>query len=69
MTKPPLALCCTALWHCLWWLTAAVFATRVETISWKPRAYIYHNFMSEEECDHIVELARPLVMTLPAGHT
>lgn len=34
---------------------------RLEQISWKPRAYIYHSFLSEEECDYIVELARPLV--------
>ena len=29
----------------------------VEQISWKPRAYIYHNFLSEEECDHIIHLS------------
>lgn len=30
-----------------------------EQISTKPRAYVYHNFLSPEECDHIVALAKP----------
>uniref|UniRef100_A0A7S0WQJ9 Fe2OG dioxygenase domain-containing protein n=1 Tax=Chlamydomonas leiostraca TaxID=1034604 RepID=A0A7S0WQJ9_9CHLO len=25
----------------------------IETISWKPRAFIYHGFLSLEECDHL----------------
>ncbi len=31
----------------------------VEAVSWKPRAFIYHNFMSEEECNHLLKLAVP----------
>jgi prolyl 4-hydroxylase len=31
----------------------------VESIAWKPRAFIYHNFMSEEECNHLMQLAAP----------
>ena len=34
---------------------------RAEQISAHPRAYVYHNFLSSEECDHIVALARPRV--------
>ncbi|KAL3148525.1 hypothetical protein ABBQ38_013963 [Trebouxia sp. C0009 RCD-2024] len=30
-----------------------------EQISAHPRAYVYHNFLSPEECDHIVALAKP----------
>mmetsp|Transcript_21409 Transcript_21409/g.53924 ORF Transcript_21409/g.53924 Transcript_21409/m.53924 type:complete len:346 (+) Transcript_21409:422-1459(+) len=33
----------------------------IETVSWEPRAFVFHNFLSEEECDHIVELADPVM--------
>ncbi|KAJ7571051.1 hypothetical protein O6H91_01G146800 [Diphasiastrum complanatum] len=31
----------------------------LKTISWQPRAVIYHNFLSSEECDHLINLAKP----------
>ncbi|KAJ0853688.1 putative procollagen-proline 4-dioxygenase [Helianthus annuus] len=31
----------------------------VEVISWEPRAVIYHNFLSQEECDHLINTAKP----------
>ncbi|XP_020576604.1 probable prolyl 4-hydroxylase 3 [Phalaenopsis equestris] len=31
----------------------------VEVISWEPRAFIYHNFLSNEECNYLIELAKP----------
>ncbi|KAK9820337.1 hypothetical protein WJX72_009156 [[Myrmecia] bisecta] len=31
----------------------------VESLSWEPRAYLYHNFLSEEECDHLIALGKP----------
>ncbi|GLU19719.1 hypothetical protein SLE2022_359530 [Rubroshorea leprosula] len=31
----------------------------VEVISWEPRAVIYHNFLSKEECDYLINLATP----------
>uniref|UniRef100_A0A1J3DVT1 procollagen-proline 4-dioxygenase n=1 Tax=Noccaea caerulescens TaxID=107243 RepID=A0A1J3DVT1_NOCCA len=31
----------------------------VEIISWEPRASIYHNFLSKEECKYLIELAKP----------
>ncbi|XWS33911.1 hypothetical protein CRYUN_Cryun22dG0123600 [Craigia yunnanensis] len=31
----------------------------VEVISWEPRAFIYHNFLSKEECEHLIDLAKP----------
>eukprot|EP00873_Tetraselmis_striata_P039995 jgi/Tetstr1/460259/TSEL_005559.t1 len=31
----------------------------IETVSWEPRAYVYHGFLSHEEADHIVALAQP----------
>ena len=30
-----------------------------ELLSWKPRLYLYRNFMSAAECDHIIKLATP----------
>jgi len=35
-----------------------VYPTRVEQISWKPRAFVYRGFLSEEECDHLTSLAK-----------
>lgn len=29
----------------------------IQVISWKPRAFIYHNFMSDQECKHIIDVA------------
>ncbi|KAA8532025.1 hypothetical protein F0562_006833 [Nyssa sinensis] len=31
----------------------------VEVISWEPRASIYHNFLSKEECEHLISLSKP----------
>lgn len=33
----------------------------VETLSWTPRAFAFHNLLTSEECDHLVELAQPLM--------
>uniref|UniRef100_A0A5B7AKR6 procollagen-proline 4-dioxygenase n=2 Tax=Davidia involucrata TaxID=16924 RepID=A0A5B7AKR6_DAVIN len=30
-----------------------------EVLSWEPRAFIYHNFLSKEECMHLISLAKP----------
>mmetsp|Transcript_15986 Transcript_15986/g.34537 ORF Transcript_15986/g.34537 Transcript_15986/m.34537 type:complete len:272 (+) Transcript_15986:87-902(+) len=30
----------------------------VETISWRPRAFIYHGFLTHEECDHLIKIAK-----------
>ncbi|RID59292.1 hypothetical protein BRARA_F02531 [Brassica rapa] len=31
----------------------------VEVISWEPRAVVYHNFLTNEECEHLINLAKP----------
>ena len=31
----------------------------IETLSWSPRAFLYHGFLTPEECEHIRGLARP----------
>uniref|UniRef100_A0A452YKB9 Prolyl 4-hydroxylase alpha subunit domain-containing protein n=1 Tax=Aegilops tauschii subsp. strangulata TaxID=200361 RepID=A0A452YKB9_AEGTS len=30
-----------------------------EVLSWEPRAFIYHNFLSKEECQYLISLAKP----------
>ncbi|CAI9109608.1 OLC1v1009457C1 [Oldenlandia corymbosa var. corymbosa] len=32
--------------------------TRVTQISWRPRAFIYRKFLTSEECDHLITLAK-----------
>ncbi len=32
-----------------------------EPVSWQPRAFVAHNFASQEETDHVIKLAQPLV--------
>uniref|UniRef100_A0A7I4BY86 procollagen-proline 4-dioxygenase n=1 Tax=Physcomitrium patens TaxID=3218 RepID=A0A7I4BY86_PHYPA len=32
--------------------------TRVKQLSWKPRAFLYSNFLSDAECDHMISLAK-----------
>ncbi len=34
---------------------------RIETISWSPRAFVYHNFLTQEECDHLVKIGQQRV--------
>lgn len=31
----------------------------VELLSWQPRAYMYHNFFTAAEADHLIKLAKP----------
>ncbi|KAK6924543.1 Prolyl 4-hydroxylase alpha subunit, Fe(2+) 2OG dioxygenase domain [Dillenia turbinata] len=33
-----------------------------EVISWEPRAFVYHNFLTKDECEHLIELAKPHMM-------
>ncbi|KAG2260747.1 hypothetical protein Bca52824_080041 [Brassica carinata] len=30
-----------------------------EVLSWEPRAFAYHNFLSKEECEYLINLAKP----------
>ncbi|KAF5454617.1 hypothetical protein F2P56_024268 [Juglans regia] len=31
----------------------------MELISWEPRAFVYHNFLTKEECEYLISLAKP----------
>ena len=33
----------------------------IETMSWKPRAFVWHGFLSDDEADHIRNLAEPRI--------
>lgn len=33
-------------------------STRVTQLSWHPRAFLYRKFLTEEECDHLIVLAK-----------
>ncbi|KAL5713968.1 procollagen-proline 4-dioxygenase [Ranunculus cassubicifolius] len=35
------------------------FQRWTEILSWEPRAFIYHNFLSKDECEHLIDLAKP----------
>eukprot|EP01124_Arcella_intermedia_P014672 TRINITY_DN21215_c0_g1_i1.p1 TRINITY_DN21215_c0_g1~~TRINITY_DN21215_c0_g1_i1.p1 ORF type:complete len:293 (-),score=48.62 TRINITY_DN21215_c0_g1_i1:13-891(-) len=42
----------------------------IETVSWEPRIFIYHNFLTEEECNEIIQLAEPdISRSLVVGKT
>ncbi|KAI3464771.1 hypothetical protein Pfo_021434 [Paulownia fortunei] len=30
-----------------------------EVLSWEPRAFLYHSFLSKEECEYLINLAKP----------
>ncbi|XP_065021645.1 probable prolyl 4-hydroxylase 4 isoform X2 [Musa acuminata AAA Group] len=32
--------------------------SRSKLLSWKPRAFVYERFLTDEECDHLISLAR-----------
>ncbi|XP_058076239.1 probable prolyl 4-hydroxylase 4 isoform X2 [Magnolia sinica] len=33
-----------------------ISSNRVEQISWKPRAFVYEGFLTDEECDHMISI-------------
>ncbi|GMI78564.1 hypothetical protein like AT1G20270 [Hibiscus trionum] len=33
-----------------------------EVISWEPRAFLFHNFLSKEECEYLIKLAQPFMI-------
>eukprot|EP00898_Chlorokybus_atmophyticus_P004182 jgi/Chlat1/4765/Chrsp308S00367 len=32
--------------------------TNVEMLSWTPRLSVYHNFLSDDECDHMIQISK-----------
>ncbi|OAP02609.1 hypothetical protein AXX17_AT3G31070 [Arabidopsis thaliana] len=39
-------------------MTISVDPTRITQLSWTPRAFLYKGFLSDEECDHLIKLAK-----------
>ena len=35
----------------------------IEQLSWEPRAQVYHNFLTPQECNHLINLAAPHMKT------
>ena len=44
-------------------------ACRVAPLAWRPRAFLFHNFLSEEECQHIISMAKSMVLVFPNPFT
>ncbi|CAH9080493.1 unnamed protein product [Cuscuta europaea] len=38
--------------------SSTVNPSKVKQISWKPRAFVYEGFLTDEECNHLISLAR-----------
>ncbi|OIT03288.1 putative prolyl 4-hydroxylase 4 [Nicotiana attenuata] len=38
--------------------SAIINPSKVKQISWKPRAFVYEGFLTDEECNHLVSLAK-----------
>ena len=36
-------------------------SSRVKAVSWQPRIFVYRGFLSDAECDHLVELGKKKV--------
>ncbi|XP_022848876.1 prolyl 4-hydroxylase 2-like [Olea europaea var. sylvestris] len=32
--------------------------SKVKTVSWKPRAFVYEGFLTKDECNHLISLAK-----------
>eukprot|EP00798_Chlamydomonas_sp_ICE-L_P026246 gene26246-17345_t len=43
-------------------------ASRVQVLSWKPRAFVYHNFLSHIEAAHILKTAGPQAIQRLSSH-
>ena len=39
-----------------------VWSGRIEQISWEPRAFVLHGFLTDEECDHLIKLGTPTLV-------
>ncbi|XP_077232396.1 putative prolyl 4-hydroxylase 4 [Tasmannia lanceolata] len=35
-----------------------VYPIKAKQVSWKPRAFVYEGFLNDEECDHLISLAK-----------
>lgn len=44
-------------------LTSGFHSTRVTQLSWRPRAFLYKNFIIDSKCDHPIALSRDKLQT------
>ncbi|CAN4113528.1 unnamed protein product [Withania somnifera] len=38
--------------------SAIINPSKVKQISWKPRAFVYEGFLTDEECNHLISIAK-----------
>ena len=38
------------------WHVSCLHCDRIETVAWEPRAFVYHNFLTDAEADHLMKL-------------
>lgn len=38
--------------------SAVVYPSKVKQISWKPRAFVYEGLLTDQECDHLISIAK-----------
>nr|XP_016462670.1 PREDICTED: probable prolyl 4-hydroxylase 4 isoform X2 [Nicotiana tabacum] len=38
--------------------SAIINPSKAKQISWKPRAFVYEGFLTDEECNHLISLAK-----------
>ncbi|KAK3011359.1 hypothetical protein RJ639_012068 [Escallonia herrerae] len=38
--------------------TSIINPSKVKQVSWKPRAFVYEGFLTDEECDHLISIAK-----------
>ncbi|XP_052189463.1 probable prolyl 4-hydroxylase 4 [Diospyros lotus] len=38
--------------------TSIINPSKVKQVSWKPRAFVYEGFLTDEECNHLISLAK-----------
>lgn len=49
--------------HLRWpFIQAPLAQVWVETVSWFPRAFVLHDFLSAEECEHLITLGKPTMV-------
>jgi prolyl 4-hydroxylase len=41
--------------------TEAVYNIQAKVLSWEPRVFLFEQFLQEFECDHLIQLAQPLM--------
>lgn len=44
--------------HPSWTFASIISPAKAKQVSWKPRAFVYEGFLTDEECNHLISLAK-----------